>query len=105
MGQEELNQICAYIDEALERKFRKLAAMLRPEKDELTQRQARERYGRKWLENKENLGLVTKHRAGKHKRSPWVYSDAELMNLKMKDNENLRRIERNDARRPCAACS
>lgn len=85
MGQEELNQICAYIDEALERKFRKFITILKPECDEMSERQAYREFGRGWVMNKVALGLVVPVRAGKHERSRKVYSRARLTELKLRE--------------------
>lgn len=84
MGQEELNQICAYLDEVLERKFRRLVAMLMPNEDEMSERQAHKEFGRGRVTNWVELGLIIPIRAGKHKRSRKIYSRARLMELRDK---------------------
>lgn len=81
MGQDDLNKICAYFDEALERKFRKLVAMLRPDEDEMSERQAYKEFGKGKVMNWVALGLITPIRAGKHERSRKIYYRSQLMEL------------------------
>lgn len=81
MGQEEWNRICAYIDEAFDRNIKKLAVMLHPEKDEMSERQAYKEFGRGKVMNWVALGLITPIRAGKHKRSRKIYYRSQLIAL------------------------
>lgn len=81
MEQNELNIILSYIDESIERLFKKYLAKPDPNDDEITQRQAFKEFGTKRVTNWVSLGLVTPFRAGKHKNSPKVYYRSQLTAL------------------------
>ena len=78
MEQNELNIILSYIDESIERLFKKYLAKPNPSDDEMTERQAFKEFGRGWVLNQVALGNVVPIRAGKHKNSPKVYYRSQL---------------------------
>ena len=49
MEQNELNTILSYIDETIERMFKKYLAKPNPSEDEMTERQASKEFGRGWV--------------------------------------------------------
>ena len=82
MEQNELNTILSYIDETIERMFKKYLAKPNPSEDEMTERQAFKEFGRGWVVNQIALGKVEPLRAGKHKTSRKVYYRSQLLALK-----------------------
>ena len=82
MSQDELKTILAYIEQSLERKFEEFKAQMRPNDDEMTERQAFDEFGRGFVQNCVDLGLVVPLRAGKHKNSRKVYYRSQLQAIK-----------------------
>ena len=76
-------QIQNIIRAAAKEAVREYAISKDPTIDEVTQTQAiRLGFGRRWLKNKEDSGLLKRLRAGKHPNSPIVYSLKRLRELK-----------------------
>lgn len=106
MGQNELNTILSYVDEKFNLHFRKIIAYIRPNEDEMTERQAFDEFGRGFVEWCLSMNYIVPLRAGKHKNSRKVYSRFLLTEIKIKKmDEDLRRIARDDTGRPRASCS
>lgn len=53
-----------------------------PKSDDLTQRQAYEKFGEAWVKKCVRRNLVKKHRKGTAKNSPVYYSKVELMKVR-----------------------
>lgn len=55
---------------------------LQPKSDDLTQRQAYEKFGEAWVKKCVQMGIVQKQRKGTAKNSPVYYSKAELLTVR-----------------------
>lgn len=60
-----------------------------PISDELTTRQAYEKFGRRWVDRQIKQGNIKGHRKGPAVNSPVIYSRFELMDLKQAEERLL----------------
>lgn len=66
---------------------------LQPSKDEITQREAYRRYGKKWVDNATDKDLLHTRRKGEALNSPVMYSQTEILALRESEKQVVAQVK------------